>query len=357
MKQVQRVLATSDHWQQRTRPVGLAYAVVKKFGDDQANQYVVALGWYGFVAIFPLLLVVITIFGFIGAPSLGHQIVSTLHEFPVVGSQFNPEHSSKSLHGSGLGLAIGLVGLIYGAQGVTQTVQQAMANVWNVPHIKTPAFVPRLLRSLIALVIIGGAFVLNAAAGTLVTNSSVSAVVRCLALVGMLVLNGLSYFTVFRVATPIRVGRRDLLPGAVLASLGFTLLITVGSGLVQHQLKNSSATYGQFGLVIGLVGFLFLLAKISLYSAELNPVVARHLWPRGMQSNAPTEADNRVLSDITHQSQRREDQCIGVGFGEHAANDAATDARHRFEQNRTENVSAGVSGHAAADPARVEANR
>ena len=40
---------------------------VKKFGDDNANLLVVALAWYGFTAIFPLLLVVVTVFGFIGA--------------------------------------------------------------------------------------------------------------------------------------------------------------------------------------------------------------------------------------------------------------------------------------------------
>ena len=292
-----------------------------------ANQYVVALGWYGFVAIYPLLLVVITIFGFIGAASLGHQIVTTLHEFPVVGSQFNPEHASKSLQGSGLGLAIGLIGLIYGAQGVTQTVQQAMAGVWNVPRVDMPGFVPRLLRSLIALVTIGGTFVFNAAAGTVVTNSGVSYAIRAATLIGMVLLNVVLYCVVFRVASPGRVVTLHLLPGAAFASLGFTLLITLGSGLVQHQLRHSSATYGQFGLVIGLVGFLLLVAKISLFGAELNPVVANHLWPRGMWSGDPTEADNQVLSDIVHQDRRRDDQQIGVGFGESAARDAAIDAR------------------------------
>ena len=259
--------------------------------------------------------------------SLGHQIVSTLHEFPVIGSQFNPEHSSESLQGSGIGLAIGLIGLIYGAQGVTQTVQQAMAGVWNVPKVDRPGFAPRLARSLIALAIIGAAFVLNAAAGTFVTNTGVGIAIRAFAVVGMLLLNAMLYFAVFRVATPGRVAALDLLPGAVLASLGFTLLITVGSGLVQHQLRHSSATYGQFGLVIGLVGFLFLLAKISLYAAELNPVVSRHLWPRAMLGSDPTEADRRVLSVIAHQYRQRDDQRIGVGFGENAADEAAIDAR------------------------------
>ena len=329
MKRIRRLLVLIDDWQRASRSVGLIYAVIKKFGDDNANQFVVALGWYGFVAIYPLLLVVITIFGFIGAASLGHEIVSTLHEFPVVGSQFNPERSSQSLQGSGLGLAIGLIGLIYGAQGVTQTVQQAMAGVWNVPQVDRPGFVPRLARSLVSLAVIGGAFVLNAAAGTFVTNAGVIVAIRGLALVGMLVLNVALYLGVFRVATPGRVSAPELLPGAALASLGFTLLITIGSGLVQHQLRHSSATYGQFGLVIGLVGFLFLLAKISLYGAELNPVVSRHLWPRGMLQDDPTEADNQVLSDIAHQYRLRDDQRIGVGFGENAADEAAAEARPR----------------------------
>jgi uncharacterized BrkB/YihY/UPF0761 family membrane protein len=97
--------------------------VVKKFGDDNVNLLVVALGWYGFTAIYPLLLVVVTIFGFIGAASLGTGIVHTLHQFPVIGSQFNPGKGDSQLHGSVFGLIIGVAGLLYGAQGVTQTAE------------------------------------------------------------------------------------------------------------------------------------------------------------------------------------------------------------------------------------------
>jgi uncharacterized BrkB/YihY/UPF0761 family membrane protein len=327
---IKRLQASIDRWQRTNRVAGPAYAVVKKFGDDRTNQYVVALGWYGFVAIYPLLLVVITVFGFIGAASLGHRLVSTLHQFPVVGSQFNPAHGSASLHGSVVGLVIGLVGMVYGAQGVTQTVQQAMAQVWNIPETDMPSFLPRLARSLVGLVTIGGAFVVNSVVATYVTSSGVSYLTRVPALIGMLVVNVVLYLAAFRALTPSLVRTRSLVPGTIVASLGFTLLITVGSGLIQHQLRNSSATYGQFGIVIGLVGFLFLLAKISLYGAELNPVLSRHLWPRGMVSADPTTADDQVLRAITHQTQRRDDERIGVGFGEGASDEAATDA-HRFD--------------------------
>src|ERR1019366_10465656 len=98
-----------------------------------------------------------------------------------------------------------------------------------------------------------------------------------------------------RALPPHPITSRSLLPGALVGSVGFTLLITIGSGLIQHQVRHSSATYGQFGIVIGLVAFLFLLAKISLYGAELNPVLARNLWPRALQSSRPTEADDQVL--------------------------------------------------------------
>ncbi len=327
LEQFDRLVDAADRWQRSKRVPTLIYGVIKKFGDDRANQYVVALGWYGFVAIYPLLLVVITIFGFIGAASLGHRLVTTLHQFPVVGSQFNPAPGSTSLHGSVPGLVVGLAGLIYGAQGVTQTVQQAMAQVWSIPRLDIPGFLPRLARSLAGLVTIGGTFVVNAAMATFATSSGVNYAIRIPIFAAMLALNAVLYLAAFRVLTPGGVTTRRLLPGAAASSVGFTLLITVGSGLIQHQLRNSSATYGQFGIVIGLVGFLFLLAKISLYGAELNPVLSRRLWPRGIRSDDPTAADNQVLRDLAHQNRQREDQRIGVGFGDQASNDAATDAR------------------------------
>src|ERR1700755_1207608 len=150
-----------DRWQRRTGWAGAAYGVVKKFGDDNANLVVVAMAWYGFLSIFPLLLVVVTLFGFIGQQSIGDVLLRPLHEFPVLVSSCTPE-SRTALHGSTIGLIIGLIGLLYGAQGVTQTVQQARATVWIIPQTARTGFLRRLGRSLAGLFTIGGAFVINA---------------------------------------------------------------------------------------------------------------------------------------------------------------------------------------------------
>src|ERR1700722_13542564 len=96
---VRIVMGAADGWQRRHSWAGVPYAVVKKFGDDNANLVAVALAWYGFTAIFPLLLVVVTLFGFIGKASIGTGVINTLHQFPVIGSSFNQE-SSNALHGS-----------------------------------------------------------------------------------------------------------------------------------------------------------------------------------------------------------------------------------------------------------------
>ena len=344
---LRRMAGAVDGWQRRTRWAGVPYAVLKKFGDDNANLLVVALAWYGFTAIFPLLLVVMTLFGFIGAESIGTGLLRTLHEFPVVGASFNPA-SRSSLHGSAPGLTIGLIGLVYGAQGVTQTAQQAMATVWNVPQVERTGFLPRLGRSLAGLLTIGAAFVINAFVTGYATGGTANYAIRIPVLAGLLVVNAGLYFATFTLLTAKAIGPRALLPGAIAGSVAFTALITVGTGLITHQLKHSSATYGAFGSVIGIVAFLLLLAKVSMYAAELNPVLARRLYPRALPlGGEPTDADRQVLASLVYEEQRRDDEAIGVGFGDNAADQAASDASRRASRRRS-----GPASQPSAEEAR-----
>ncbi len=326
------VMGAVDRWQRRPRWAGVPYAVMKKFGDDSANLVVVALAWYGFTAIFPMLLVMTTVLGFIGAQSIGTGILNTLHQFPVIGTSFNPANHS-ALHGSTLGLVIGLLGLVYGAQGVTQTAQQAMATVWHIPPTQRTGFLPRLGRSLAGLVTIGGAFLVNASLTSYVTGATISYAIRIPVLIGLLIINAVLYFLTFTLLTAKVIGPRGLLPGAVLGAVAFTALITLGTGLMTHQLKNASSTYGAFGLVIGMVTLLLLLAKLSMYAAELNPVLSRRLYPRALPlGGEPTDADQQVFASLAYAEQRSADEVIAVGFGDDAGDQAAADA---IKQSRT----------------------
>ncbi len=291
MEALKRLIAVVDRWQRQNRLAGPAYGMIKKFGDDRANLFVVALGWYGFTAIYPLLLVVVTILGFIGEASLGHSIVKTLQQFPVIGTEFKPGTGGAQLHGSVFGLIVGLVFLIYGAQGVTQTASQALDYVWDPSELSRPGFLPRLGRSLGGLILIGLAFAVTSVFASLATGNGHTWPLRVLVIGGLLVLNVGFYLGTFAAATSIGATIRQLVPGAILGGAGFTALTTVGAGLMTRQLRHSSNTYGALASIIGVVTFLLLLGKISMYAAELNPVLARRLWPRALPTTEPTAVD------------------------------------------------------------------
>jgi uncharacterized BrkB/YihY/UPF0761 family membrane protein len=123
-----------------------------------------------------------------------------------------------------------------------------------------------------------------------------------------------TYFGAFRVLTAKAVPSRHLVPGAVVGGIAWTILQAVGGYLIGHDLKNDSTTYGTFGVVLGLVAFIYLGSQITIYAAELNAVLARHLWPRGLVQPPLTEADHRSLALQATQNRRRPEQQVSVDF-------------------------------------------
>lgn len=358
MNKIKALIAAINGAQENHGAFAATYGVIKKFGDDRANLQVLSLGWYGMLAIFPVLLVVITVFGFVGAGSLGHSVLNTLSKFPVVGQDFKPGNSN--IHGSVLALVIGLLGALYGAQGVTQTAQHALSQVWNIPDFQRPGFVPRLGRSLVGLTSIGLAFVVNAFLSGYAAGSGRQFLIRMLIILGILVVNVGFYFVSFRVLTPSVIGSRALLPGSAVGAAGFTLLITVGTGLLEHQLQGANNTYGTAGGVIGLVTFLLLLAKVSIYATELNVVLDRHLYPRSLPTCDPLPADDRVLADIAQGERRRKDEQVIVTFGQEASAGSAgeeSSAESASEHGETATRSRSTAELPVAEPKPRELRR
>jgi hypothetical protein len=88
----------------------------------------------------------------------------------------------------------------------------------------------------------------------------------------------------------------------------------VGGYMVGHNLKHAQAVYGFLAIVLGLMSWLFLSAQITLYAAEVNVVRARRLWPRSVLQPPLTQADQRSLTDLARQEERRPEQAINVEF-------------------------------------------
>jgi YihY family inner membrane protein len=329
MERLKRLLRAVDDVQQRHRWLAFPFAVVKKYGDDQAGRHAALLAYYGFFSLFPLLLVAVTVIGFIlqDRSNLSDRIVdSAAAQFPIIGTSIRDTVEGSHLRGSGLAVVVGAAFALWGGLGVADAAQQAMNGIWNVPRRRYPNFLLRRLRGLAWLLILGGGLTLaSVAAGLAHAAGSAWSGVAVSALV-----NTLLFLVGFRVLTVRNVRLRRLLPGAVVAALAWALLQWLGAWYVGRQLTRATNTYGTFALVIGLLSWLYLAATVTLYAAELNAVLARRLWPRSLAPPPLGPADEKVLEDLAKQEERRPEQRVEVSF------DAPTEASQEPEPQRPE---------------------
>src|SRR5581483_5448843 len=299
-----------DRFQRRHRPLAIPVAVLRNISDQGAGNASVLIAYWAFFSIFPLLLLFSTILGFVlqGHPSLQQSLVdSALKQFPIVGADLG------SLHGSGAGLSIGIIGTIWAALGVTVAAQNAFNRVYMVPHYKQPDFFMSRLRGLRFLAIVGVLQVLSTVASGVVSGGLGGVWLTIAGLALSLVLNLILFSVAFRFLVPGVVESSELWPGVVMAAVGWLILQTVGGIYVNHVVKNAGQTYGTFATVIALMAWLYLGARIVIFSAEINVVLTRKLWPRSIM-DPPVEADRRARAALAKMEERDDKQTIEVAF-------------------------------------------
>ena len=291
MSGIKQPLQAADRFQQRSPALGFPVAVWSKFKDDRAGNLAALIAYYAFAALFPLLLVLVTVLNIVlkSDPSLQASVVnSAVSQYPVIGPEI--QHNLGSLPATGLPLVIGLVLLLLGARGVAGAMQHAMFEVWGIAEESRPKFLMSQLLGLTLVFTIGiGLIVTSFLSGVAggVGHLISGTVVHVAAVLVSLVLNVGVFWLGFRIATAFLVRWRDLRTGAVIAAVCWQVLQLVGGYVVGHQLHRASELYGTFGIVLGLLAWLYLEAEVTLYAAEVDAVLARHLWPRSIM---PAEA-------------------------------------------------------------------
>ncbi len=313
MGRVERLLHSLDGFQQRHRVPAVLWAVQKKYSDDRGGHLAALIAYYGFLSLFPCLLVLLTIFSYLLAshPALKDRLANgTLGSFPVVGETLR----GHVLHGNVLAIVLGGLALLWGAQGVSQALQFAMFEMWNVKGYQRPGFLPGLARSALLFGFVGLGTVLTTWVTTFGSVLDWGPGGSVLAALPSSVLNIGLYEASFKILSPRSAAWRDLVPGAALAAASWQALQTVGVNLVHHQVAHASALYGSIGTVIGALGFLYLAARLTVYCAELNVVLHKHLWPRSLVPPPRLEADRRQLVELAQREERHRGERVTVDF-------------------------------------------
>jgi YihY family inner membrane protein len=316
---------TFDAFQQRHRPIAFVIAVVYKAVDDRALFLAALVTYYAFVSLFPLLLLFVSIMGFVlhNDPHLRQSIVNaTLSDVPGIGSILRD--NIEGFKGSAPGIAIGVVGLLYGGMGAMQASQYAFNTIYAVPRYQQPNPFGSRLRSLGLLVILGTAILVSTGMTVAIANArSVSSQLGGgLTIAGYgvnFVISVALFSAAFSLLTGVDLRTRDVVAGGVISGAVWQVLQTFGSRYVVHQVKHANALYGVFGVVLASIAWIYLVSLVVMLSAEINVVRQKRLWPRSLEAPFrdgidPTAADMAAYSSYTRAVQFKSWQRIDVDF-------------------------------------------
>lgn len=321
-----------DAFQRRHPWAGFPIAVVYKFVDDQGSYLAALITYYGFLSLFPLLLLLTSILGVVLAnnPHLQQEILqSALRQFPVIGSELG---SPASLGGGVTAIVIGSLTALYGALGVAQATQNAMNQIWAVPRARRPNPITARLRGLLLLLTAGlallGATVLSAMGSRVnAYSASLNWVVSILLVLASVLVNAIVLLVAFRIATAARLSFRQVAPGAIIAAILWQLLQSFGAKYVAQVVANASATNSISAVVLGLLAFIFLASNALVLSVEINSVRAKRLYPRALMTPFTenvdlTGGDQEVYADAARAQRLKTFQHVDVSFendGQHAS--------------------------------------
>ena len=318
-----KALDAVDRGQRRFPPVGFPLAVIYKFFDDQGNYLAAIMTYYAFVAIFPLLLLGSSILGFFlqGNPGLQQQLIdSALAQFPIIGDQLG---RPEGLQGSTAGIVLGGMVALYGALGLGQSLQNALNIAWSVPRNSRPNPLLLRLKSLGLLLTAGLAVLALSVLSALSSNTQVLgdrwASYTWPIWVATLLINTLVLSVLFRYGTSRTHRFWGAVPGALTTALLWQLLQQLGTFYVTNVLTQTSAMNKTFGLVLGLIGLIYIAAVMGVLGIEVNVVLNRHLWPRALLTPFTdnvdlTEADKRAYAGYARAQRHKGFETVEVTF-------------------------------------------
>ncbi len=325
------VVSGIDRTQRRFTIFGFPLAVIYKFFDDQGNYLAATLTYYAFIAIFPLLLLASSIFGFIlqGNPELQDQVLnSALATFPIIGDQLG---RPEGLQGSTSAVVVGALAATYGALGLGVSIQNSLAVAWAIPRNSRPNPILLRLKSLLLLLFAGMA-VLGISIFSAITTAGLpgggdamlfadrlDTTLRLLIQLATVLIVGLVLTGLFRFARPPSPQRMRTAPGAFTVAVLWQGLQFLGTLYASNVLTGPSTLNKTFGLVLGLIGIIYIAAVMAMLGVQVNVVLARHLWPRALltpftDSVDLTEADRRAYAMYAQMQRHKGFETVVVRF-------------------------------------------
>ncbi len=332
-----------DAFQRRHPVLGFPIAVFYKYFDDQGPFQAATLTYYAFAAIFPLMLLGTSILGLVlrGQPDLQEVLLdSALSQFPIIGDELG---HPAGLQGSVTGITVGSLAALYGTLGLGQSLQNLQHLAWGVPRNSRPNPILSRVKTVGLLIVAGTALLAVSVLSALISNTDVFVRLgsrdRWLVSAITVLVVGTFLTLLFRfAATGRHPTMRSSAPGAFTLAVLWQFLQILGTEYVNKVLVNTSSMTKTFGLVLGLLGFIYIGAMMAALATEVNVVLTLRLYPRALLTPftdhiVPTDADRRAYTMYARMQRHKDFETIRVTWGESPKEIAvAAAAAERAEQ-------------------------
>ena len=301
---VNRIIAWADRLQRRHGVLGFPYAVIKKYGDDDGGREAALITYYGFLSIFPLLLLAVAVLSRVLAdnPELRQRLIT---EIVPQALQSTVENSVTTLPTSTLPFIAGLIGLLFSGTGVVFSASQMLNHVAAVPRRLRGGFAIRYVRVFVMLaMLLLGAVAAGALTVVVTALPDVAGAERAAAVLGSAVVIFAVLLFGARVLLARRAPVRALWPAAVLGAAAVTLALNLGAPILARLVSKAGPVYGSFATVAGMFALLYLVNQALVYAAEVAAVRYAGLWPRALDVKRPTAADVRAMALLAREQER-----------------------------------------------------
>ena len=253
----------------------------QRVNDVRGSYFAAGITFFSFVSLFPLILVVVAVLGFVlrGAPGVETDLLRKVQDSAPQGTQeiLSNLIGAARTNAGALGIAGIVSGLLTGL-GWISNLREGTRAMWKLPRFEAP-FVASKLADLSAFggLLLGGAVSIGATGALAgVTGALLRAVGldgvpgagTVTVIIGILiaVLANLVIMVWFLSRLPrVEVPRPVLVRGAFLAAIGFEILTLIGTWYIKRI--TGSAAGGVFGTVLGVLVYVNLVARFLLYAS------------------------------------------------------------------------------------------
>ena len=269
-------------------PIAYLMALSQRFGRDNGSYLAATITYFGFLSLFPLILLGLSIIGFVLVHDPQSQAFWTdrlARAVPGLGPIIGKNIASIVRHRRGTGI-VGVLGLAWSGIQVIEACEYALGTVHRVTA-RQP-FVKAKSRALLILASLGGVAMASVAIpgliGGLASRGTTGVVLGVVGTIAALLLDFTLFIVSYRLLVP-GAGPpwSTLWRGAVFAAVGWTALKLFGALYVSRTVAGAAAVYGSFAAVVGMLALLFMASRLFVYGAEINALSNRS---PGAETNA-----------------------------------------------------------------------